>query len=286
VSEIQRLTAHAQDLNISIGHCNDFYMTMVALTVILAVGVFIAQLKISQKSKELQKTQEDLIREKDRVAKADSDIKNGKIAEALKQAGESNKAAGEANERAGKAQASLALAEQQAAEANTKAEGFRLDIAKANESAKDAEARAVEAKLELARFRAPRTLSQQQENKIAARLRPFGPNTVDVIIIGDAPEITNLTQHITQALQKAGWNVKIVGKAISGPNVSGVLVGTHTGTGGATTMASEALISALQSEGILTEKFQQFGDELPMAIVGNWDANHIASIRILVSAKP
>jgi hypothetical protein len=66
-----------------------------------------------------------------------------------------------------------------------------------------------------------------------------------------------------------------------------VLVGTHIGADGNTIAASEALISALQAEGIVTERFvPQFGDELPMAIMGTWDAKKVAPIRILVSAKP
>ena len=193
----------------------------------------------------------------------------------------------EAQRDAAEAQRSLALAEQHSAEANAKAEGFRLEIAKANESAKQAEARAAEANLELARFKAPRTLSPSQQASIAARLRPFGTNRVDVIIIGDAQEIADITRDIVTAIQQAAWTAKVIGKAISGPNVSGVLIGTHIGSDRNVIEAAETLISALQSSGIVSSRFTpQFDDELPMAIMGVWDKNNVAPIRILVSAKP
>jgi heterodisulfide reductase subunit A-like polyferredoxin len=131
VSEITKLTIRAQDLSVSIGHWNNAYMVLVALTVLLAAGVFITQLVANKKSGILASTQDAIIKEKDRIAKVDSDAKEIKIAGALQTAGDSEKAAAEANERAGKAN-------ERAAEANTKAEGFRLDIAKANERAASA----------------------------------------------------------------------------------------------------------------------------------------------------
>jgi hypothetical protein len=193
----------------------------------------------------------------------------------------------QANERAAKAQESLGLAEQHSAEANAKAEAFRLDIAKANESARQAEARAAEANLELARFKAPRTLSPSQQGMIAARLKPFGNVRVDVIIIGDGQEIIDVGNLIIAAMLQGGWNVHFVGKAVSGPNVSGVLVGTHLNSGQDISNAAGALIASLQDAGIATRPFvPQFDDTLPMAIVGEWDAKNVAPIRMLISAKP
>jgi len=64
-------------------------------------------------------------------------------------------------------------------------------------------------------------------------------------------------------------------------------VGTHIGSDRNTTEAAETLISALQAAGIASGRFTpQFGDELPMALMGNWDAKNIAPIRILIGAKP
>jgi hypothetical protein len=197
------------------------------------------------------------------------------------------KEASEAKAKADKFESDIATADQKAAEANAKAEGFRADIAKANESAKQAEARAAEAKLELARFKAPRTLSASQRTSIAALLRPLGPQRVDLIVIGDAPEITDIAGAIIAVLKQAGWTVNVPGKAISGPNVSGVLIGTHMGSDRGVNDAADALISALQSAHIVSGRFSpQFNDKLPMALMGVWDEKNVAPIRILVSAKP
>jgi ABC-type multidrug transport system fused ATPase/permease subunit len=216
------------------------------------------------------------------VAKAQKDA-----FDASERAGRAEEGAGEANERALKAQSSLAEAEQHSAEANAKAEGFRLDIAKSNEAAKQAEARAAEAVLELARFKAPRTLSQEQIASIATNLRTFGTQKVDIIIIGDSPEITNITNLIGSAMQQGGWTPKFIGKAISGPNVSGVLVGIHIGVDANTIGAAEALITSLNSAGVHTgPDAPQYDDKLPMALMGKWDEKNVAPIRMYVSAKP
>lgn len=210
-----------------------------------------------------------------RIAESDARVKTAEAAIAS------------ANAASKDAVAKVADAQRASAEASTKAEGFRLDIAKANESARQAEARAAEANLELARFKAPRSLSPAQQARIALRLRPLGPRRIDVIVIGDAQEIAGITTLINAALQQAGWVVNLIGKAISGPNVSGVLIGTHVNSDLGVIAAADGLISALQSEGIVAGRFTpQFNDDLPMAIMGNWDNKKVAPIRMLVSAKP
>jgi hypothetical protein len=287
MSEIQSLTIRASDLGNSVDRWNSAMIWALVLGAIAAVAIVLTTRIVVVKAKQLAHVQSELLRAKDKQLTLDLKDKDEKIAEAGRIAGSANERAAAANERAANAQESLALAEQHAAEANAKAEGFRLDIATANESSKQAEARALEANLELARFKAPRTLSQSQQANIAGRLRPFGPKRLDVIIIGDAKEIVDITGSIVAAIQQAGWNVNVVGKAISGPNVSGVLVGTHLGSDGNIIAASEVLISALQLEGIVTGRFTpQFDDTLPMAIMGKWDTTNVAPIRMLVSAKP
>jgi hypothetical protein len=100
VSVIQSLAAHAQDLSSSIDRWNTTYMAFVALTAILAAGLFIAQFIVIRKSKRLAAIQQDLLAEKDRqsaVAIASAEKAAG---EANERAGEANKVAAQANERA------------------------------------------------------------------------------------------------------------------------------------------------------------------------------------------
>jgi hypothetical protein len=82
VSVIQLLAARAQDLGRSVDNWNTAYIVLVAFTVVLAAGVFIAQFVVIKKSKLLTSTQADLMAEKDRQSAADSKDKDVKIADA------------------------------------------------------------------------------------------------------------------------------------------------------------------------------------------------------------
>ncbi len=114
-------------------------------------------------------------------------------------------------ERAAKAEASIATAEQHSAEANAKAEGFRADIAKANESAMQAKAQVAEAtaeaaraNLELARVKMPRSLNEEQKERVARILDRF-PNTQFAFVVFSDPESLALLNDIDSALQKTSW---------------------------------------------------------------------------------
>lgn len=100
VSVIQALTTRAQDLGRSIDNWNTAYIVLVALTVVLAAGVFIAQFVTIRKSKLLASAQADLMAEKDRQSAADSKDKDLKIAAAIEAAGIANEKAGESNRKA------------------------------------------------------------------------------------------------------------------------------------------------------------------------------------------
>jgi hypothetical protein len=167
----------------------------------------------------------------------------------------------------------------------------RLQIAtvaldKASEDAKNAAARA---EIELAKIQAanaPRTLTGFQQTLIVSRLRPMGSQAVDIFLIGDAPEIANLTNLLAATMSLAGWKPKYVGKAISAPNIAGVFVGVHLGSDAKTIAAAEALMDSLNNAGIRTSPMPQFNDELPMAIMGTFDSSKVSPIRMYVSAKP
>jgi hypothetical protein len=228
LSEIARLTQRAHDVGAAGASWNRWYMIFVALTVVLAAGVFITQFVASRRGTELSGIQNALITEKDRLAKADSDDKTTQIAKVKSEADEKNaalvarakeadariaeaqKGSAEANSRAKEAQASLSKAEQHSAEANAKAEGFRLDIAKANESAEQARAQvaaataeAARANLELARIKAPRTLSNV--SALTESLKAYkGTEYTFSSVFGDEESIILLKQ-LDGVLTNAGW---------------------------------------------------------------------------------
>ena len=172
------------------------------------------------------------------------------------------------------------------------AESFKERIAlaeskltEAMQLAKLAEDHTVEQRLR----EAPRMLNPARQAFVADRLRQFGSQWAEVIIIGDAEEISNLAGQIVNVLRQAGWSANVIGKAIAGPNTSGVLVGTHVGSNENVINAADALVRVLESVGIDARDFSpQFGNELPMPLNSNrdWDPKKPAPIRVLVGAKP
>jgi hypothetical protein len=234
----------------------------------------------------------------DKAVKAsiDADAAIGKVKAASEEADAAKLESGKAKESASAAE-SLARGARQEADSFEKRIVSATDtaikaeshLAEALEHASKAEAEADQASLELARYRAPRSLTLAQQANIAARLRPFGSKRVDAFIVGDSKEISDIAERIITAIRQGGWSVRLFGKAVSGPSIAGVLVGTHIGSDTSVTDGADTLILALRAEGITSNRFRpQYDDELPMAYMGaeNWDSKDIAPIRILIGAKP
>jgi len=198
MSEIELLTARAHELSASIAVWNNWYMVLVALTVLLAGGVFVTQFVASKKSTLLSGVQEALITEKDRIAKADSKDKDEKIADARKQAAESNKAAGLANEAAAKAN-------QRAEEATEKAEQEKL------------------ARIKIERQFANRHIPAAEWSKFAKSLSAFAGQKVVIDVFPVTFEHVVIAEEIRGILSNAHWNVPLVNR-LTIPPAGGILV--------------------------------------------------------------
>jgi hypothetical protein len=86
----------------------------------------------------------------------------------------------------------------------TRADELRRDTAAANERAASAEQRAAEANLELERLKTPRSLSPEQQGRIAETIKRF-QGTPFVITVFNEPEVLDLMSQIESALASAGW---------------------------------------------------------------------------------
>ena len=95
--------------------------------------------------------------------------------------------------------------QQNIARLTVNAQELKGEIASANERASLAEQRAAEANLELAKFRAPRTLTIEQQTTISEKLRAFAGIRFDATVIRDDPETMHLLDIITPVLEAAGW---------------------------------------------------------------------------------
>jgi hypothetical protein len=200
-----------------------------------------------------------------------------------KEAGDARKAAGEALERAGKAQENLAGAHERAAAANERA-------AKAEQHAAEANKKAEEERLARVRIEqrlAPRSLGPAQQRELSERLRPFAGRSLDIFMYGETPEIVSLTMVIKSTVESAGWNVRSW-TVTAGGAVTGILVGTRTGSDASAQKAAQALIAALNSEGVSSGPWKEFSDaDTPGMLTGPpWSNNDMAPIRMLLGTKP
>jgi hypothetical protein len=100
------------------------------------------------------------------------------------------------------ANARARAADARGAEANTKAEGFRKDIATARvDAAKTSENAEREklARLQLEARLADRILTREQQTTLSTALARFESIEVDLVQIGDTPEIIVITESIVRA---------------------------------------------------------------------------------------
>lgn len=128
-------------------------------------------------------------------------------------------------------------------------------IAEANERAAKADKKAAEAQLELAKFKAPRTLTDEQRERITGKLKPFLGTTFEVVTYPGEPEPATFSNVIAETLVKAGWvfnpnhsHGHLMGLASGVVVVIGREAGSNAGKAGA------ALLEALRAEGVAETK--------------------------------
>lgn len=162
-------------------------------------------------------------------------------------------------------------------------------IAKANERAALAERGTAEAKLELAKFKAPRTLTPQQQKHITDKLRPFAGTPFDCYVNND-PEPLELMWQISDTLKAAGWihqsvetkgqiTISVAGKPKVGAIVTtGIEIQIAESRKAVWAATVVSMKEALTHEGIATD--------LKAIIEGSEGAEHPNAIHIKIGKKP
>jgi hypothetical protein len=140
------------------------------------------------------------------IAKAGTAKAGERIAELTTQSEQLRKDTAEANKEAARANEGAGKANERAALLEVSAEQSRADIAKANERAAEANARAAEAKLALEKFKAPRTLLPEQQERISEALKHFAGMKFDGAWSSIDGEIDFLFTSLEDALKRAGWD--------------------------------------------------------------------------------
>jgi len=207
---------------------------------------------------------------------------DGKAEKAISDSSAAFSHATDALTRAGKAEESLGKAENEAKDARNaasnalttarnarkEADSFENDIVSAKTQAAEAEshladalqrAAAAEARVtELNRKLADRVLTDGQVLAIARQLIPFAGQEYEVTAYWDSPESLNIANRIHAALQAARWKYNTEGsKSIMWGGEVGVMIWTHPNADEPTKSAAEALIVALNAEGIEAVARQQ-----------------------------
>lgn len=183
---------------------------------------------------------------------------------AAKQA-ESNLAG--ANSRAEEAKAAAAAANARAAEANKIAEGERLARVK------------IEEKL------APRSITPEQISGLSKRLKPYAGISIDILQVGESPEITHFRSLIEMPLRAAGLIV-FSSTAVGSGSFIGLSVGVLVDASESEKIAASALLSALNATGITAaNEGISKREDWPGFTMAPPGANK-APIRIYIGSKP
>jgi hypothetical protein len=214
---------------------------------------------------------------------------NKQAADAYKEAESARKEAdsferdiAQANERAAAANERAAKAEQHLGEANERAANAEKQAAKSNEIAE----RERLARLQLEARLAPRSLSPAQRDDLTNRLKPFSGTGLDIFIYGDTSEMLSIGLTLASVATAAGWSVRTWGVSVE-MVVTGVVVGTKSGADKGVHAAANALVLALNRNGINTSPGNVFDLPLPGRLTGPpWDTNKTAPIRMLIGSKP
>jgi|SRR5580658_333672 hypothetical protein len=154
------------------------------------------------------------------------------------------------------AQRELAHAEADAVKAQAAASKALSSADKAESHIADALQRAETAEREAAKLKerfADRSLSDKQAQSIATKIRPFAGQEFDVVTYWDLPEPFKIADRIAgiMASPLAGWKyVPITQASMLLGGVAGVQVWVHPAATESVKRAANALVSALNAEGI------------------------------------
>jgi len=145
-----------------------------------------------------------------------------------------------------------------------------------------------QARLNLEEKLASRSINNSDRETLRTKLIVFKGTTIDIFIYGaGSSDALSLAGDIKEVLQLAAWKMRMWNPIGSVRVIKGVLVTTRLGSDHAVEAPAAQLIDALNAVGIKTSPYEQFiGDEAPDNIVGVWEADKTAPIRMMIGSKP
>ncbi|MFZ0684334.1 MAG: hypothetical protein WAM89_02225 [Terriglobales bacterium] len=223
---------------------NRLEMGLSILFGVLVLGGVVGEYQFGKRISQLAEQLQQIADAEVAAARRDAELARKQSADTNERAAQIEQHAAEENSRSAKA---LVAAEN----ARKKAEGFNLQIAQANE-------RAAEAERETARLKAAladRQLTDAQVKSIGNKLRPYSGQEWEVTTYRDNKESVGITERIYQSLQMAGWKFlpMTTWRGLMGGLV-GIKVDVHPDADEPTQRAADALVAALQAEGLECRK--------------------------------
>ena len=252
------------------------------------VGEYIFGSRLSEVSAEIQRVADKQVAELNKQAeeaRLEAEQARKEASTFGREIANANARAADANKKAASAESHLAETQKRAAKAEDQAALAQAEAAKFNETAE----REKLARIQLEAKLLPRSLTPQQFKDLVTKLKPYSGERVDLLVYGETAEIVNITNVIGSAARSAGWRVKAWSTISPGAAVTGILVSRRAEAPSIPVdRATDALVSALRSEGLACTRFAPFtGTAIPAAIMGPpWDIKDIAPLRIMVGAKP
>ena len=133
------------------------------------------------------------------------------------------------------------------ADTNVRAEEARAVSAEANARAADANQKAEEERLARVKIEeklAPRSIAPRQIVALSEKLKPYVGMTIDILQIGESPEITHFRSLIEKTLRAAGWH-PLSSTAVGSGSFIGLSIGVLDDSSNADKSAATALLLAL-----------------------------------------
>jgi hypothetical protein len=132
----------------------------------------------------------------------------------------------------------------------------------------------------------PRNLSSEQSNEITKKIKSFAGTSVDILQIGETPEITNFRSLIEKTLLASGWE-PITSTAVGSGSFVGISVGIIDNSSDADKAAASSLLAALNAAGIATTSEPFKRENWPSFVMAPQGITvNKSPLRLYIGAKP
>ena len=141
--------------------------------------------------------------------------------------------------------------------------------------------------MELEKYKAPRSLSEQQKDDIRNGLSQIAisPREIDALICGETAEISNISEVIISLLEQSGWDVRVCRPL--GEFVTGILIVVRAGSDASTNSAADVIVGLLSNCELTVEKTEFHDGEGGISLVSSSTSGQTteAAMRIIIGAK-